>query len=535
MNKIKMSVKAKLLSVLLIPILAMALTCYLSLNLVNTTNNNLQRVLYDHGYNLTYYITNADRDMYQAYSAVQLFLATGDKQALDDYYANLEQVNERVGNTEGVLLKYKDARILNLKAENGNNISTELADAKLQFAEWGGIISELLNDPGEKTVTNELLRVDQFNEARDKLDAAEGIVEDFMKTEVNNSEKAIAASFIKVASISVVLLLLSFFLGFLYISKISSAFKMIQKVMERLTDGDLTVDPLDLRSKDEIGQVGLAINNMTGKIKELIEKSVSLSQTVATASIEISQNTEEVVRSSTHQASDAQTMTTLVAELSMAVTSVAQNAERASSMYQQTVGISTENMRVVDASINEMNAASQQMIKLQEDSKKIGNILDLIDDIAEQTNLLALNAAIEAARAGEHGRGFAVVADEVRKLAERSGEATRQISQIIETMQENTAKSVAAVGLGVQSSLDAAAAFDKIKGIVNETAQLITEIAAASEEQAAQADDVLQSVQSIAAASQEVCACAEETSASSHALVDSTALLNESLEAFRMS
>lgn len=535
MSKMKMSVKAKLMSVLLIPILAMALTSYLSLNLVNSTNNNLQRVLYDHGYSLTYYMINADRDMYQAYSAVQLFLATGDARALDDYHANLAQVSERVGTAEEILKKYNDPRIMNLKAEDGNSISTELSDAKVQFAEWAGIISELLNDPGEKKVTSELLRVDQFNEARDKLDSASGIVEVFMETEVKNSEKVIAYSFIKVAAVSLALLILSFILGFLYIRKISAAFKMIQKVMERLIEGDLTVDPLDLRSKDEIGHVGLAINNMTGKIKGLIEKAVSLSQTVATASLEISQNTEEVVRSSTHQAGDAQTMTTLVSELSMAVTSVAQNAERASSMYQQTVGISTENMRVVDASINEMNAASQQMIKLQEDSKKIGNILDLIDDIAEQTNLLALNAAIEAARAGEHGRGFAVVADEVRKLAERSGEATRQIAQIIETMQENTAKSVAAVGLGVQSSLDAAAAFDKIKGIVNETAQLITEIAAASEEQAAQADDVLQSVQSIAAASQEVCACAEETAASSHALVDSTALLNESLEAFRMS
>lgn len=530
-----MSVKAKLLSVLLIPILAMALTSYLSLGLVNSSRNNLERVLYDHGYSLIDYMLNADRDMYQAYSAVQLYLATGDEKLLDDYKSNLSQVNERIGKSEEIINKYHDPQILDIKGENNSKITENLANSKVQFNDWAGIIDQVLAAPGEKKVTNELLRVDQFNEARDKLDSASGIVETFMTAEVQKSEEDIYNSFIKVLAISVALLALSFILGFLYIRKISAAFKLIQNVMERLTGGDLTVEPLDLRSKDEIGQVGLAINNMTGKIKSLIEKTVSLSQTVTTASREISQNTEEVVRSSTHQANDAQTMTTLVSELSIAVTSVAQNAEKASVMYQQTVGISTENMRIVDASINEMNAASQQMGKLQEDSKKIGNILELIDDIAEQTNLLALNAAIEAARAGEHGRGFAVVADEVRKLAERSGEATRQIAQIIETMQENTVKSVAAVGLGVQSSLDAATAFDKIRGIVNETAQLISEIAAASEEQAAQADDVLQSVQSIAAASQEVCACAEETSASSHDLADSTVMLNESLEAFRIS
>ncbi|MEK4326114.1 methyl-accepting chemotaxis protein [Paenibacillus sp. FSL R7-0312] len=535
MKKLKMTVKTKLLSILLIPILAMALTSYLSLNLVISSDNNLKRVFYDHGYNLTSYMLNADRDMYQAYSAVQLHLATGDEKAVADYRENIAQVAERIGKAEDILKTYNDRRILDLRSEAGSDILRELGEARMLFVEWTGIIDQLLQSPGENKVTNELLRVDQFTEARDKLDSASGIVEAFMVNEVKGSEDSIHLSFIKVAAVSVALLMTSFILGFLYIRKIGSAFKMIQIVMERLTAGDLTVEPLNLKSKDEIGQVALAINNMTGKIKGLIEKSVTLSHTVSTASREISMNTEEVVRSSTHQANDAQTMTMLVSELSMAVTSVAQNAERASTMYQQTVGISTENMRIVDASINEMNAASEQMNKLQEDSKKIGNILDLIDDIAEQTNLLALNAAIEAARAGEHGRGFAVVADEVRKLAERSGEATRQISQIIETMQENTVKSVSAVGLGVQSSLDAAAAFDKIKGIVGETAQLITEIAAASEEQAAQADDVLRSVQSIAAASQEVCACAEETAASSHDLVDSTAQLNESLAAFRMS
>jgi methyl-accepting chemotaxis protein len=89
------------------------------------------------------------------------------------------------------------------------------------------------------------------------------------------------------------------------------------------------------------------------------------------------------------------------------------------------------------------------MTQLEEDSNKIGQIIEVIDEIAEQTNLLALNAATEAARAGEQGRGFAVVADEVRKLAERSGEATKQITAIIKGMQENTLKSVSAVSDGV--------------------------------------------------------------------------------------
>ncbi|WP_195724501.1 methyl-accepting chemotaxis protein [Paenibacillus monticola] len=537
MSKLNNSVRVKLLSVLLIPILALVVTSYLSLSLVKSSNHNLKRVLYDNGYQLTNYMINADRDMYQAYSAVQLYLSTGDKLALDDYHTNVSQINERLGNAEGILNSYNDPRMLDLKSENGNNIQKNIADATAQFNEWVGIIDTQLLAPVGKSasVTNELLRVDQFSEARENLDSGTSIVEIFMDQEVKNSEHSISRSLTTVISISITLLLLSFIMSYIYIGRISKAFKMIREVMEKLANGDLTAQPLKLRSKDEIGQVAEAINNMTEIIKALIGKIIGLSQSVSIASKEISMNTEEVVKSSTYQANDAQTMTLLVQELTLAVASVAHNAEKASTMYKQTADITSDSMHVVDASINEMNAASVQMTNLQRDSKKIGNILSMINDIADQTNLLALNAAIEAARAGEQGRGFAVVADEVRKLAERSGEATRQIAEIIDTMQENTVKSVSAVETGVRSSLEAALAFKKIKEMVNDTAQFITEIAAASEEQAVQADDVLQSVQSIAAASQQVSACAEQTAASSHNLVESTVQLNKSLEAFRIS
>lgn len=156
MKKLKMTVKTKLLSILLIPILAMALTSYLSLNLVISSDNNLKRVFYDHGYNLTSYMLNADRDMYQAYSAVQLHLATGDEKAVADYRENIAQVAERIGKAEDILKTYNDRRILDLRSEAGSDILRELGEARMLFVEWTGIIDQPLQSPGENKVTNEI-------------------------------------------------------------------------------------------------------------------------------------------------------------------------------------------------------------------------------------------------------------------------------------------------------------------------------------------------------------------------------------------
>lgn len=152
------------------------------------------------------------------------------------------------------------------------------------------------------------------------------------------------------------------------------------------------------------------------------------------------------------QATAAQTMNELFRELSEAINSVAQSAEQASELSDHTMRIAQDGGAVVTDSIQGMTLLNNQMSRLEEGSDKIGEIIAVIDDIAKQTNLLALNAAIEAARAGEQGRGFAVVANEVRKLAERSSEATKQVTDIIKEMQKNTQHSVKAVVEGVAFS-----------------------------------------------------------------------------------
>lgn len=304
-------------------------------------------------------------------------------------------------------------------------------------------------------------------------------------------------------------------------------------LMVKMAGGDLR-DNMTVKSRDEFGKLADAVNAMITSLRKLIGSTVESAQNVAASSQEISATIEQISDGSQSQAQSAQNISELTQELSKAINEVAKNAELVSELSAETKLGAEEGSRSVRESSVGMNKLSEKMGILEQDSHKIGEIIEVINEIAEQTNLLALNAAIEAARAGEQGRGFAVVADEVRKLAERSSEATKQIAHIIRGMQQNTVLSVQAVSEASVLSDKTEVLIEGILTRVNETSQQITSIAAACEEQAAQTNEVLLSVESIAAGSQEAAAAAEETSASSQMLAKLADELNESAATFKL-
>ncbi|NRF96070.1 methyl-accepting chemotaxis protein [Paenibacillus frigoriresistens] len=330
-----------------------------------------------------------------------------------------------------------------------------------------------------------------------------------------------------------VAILIGILLVFWIVRSITSPLQQLMSITEKIAGGDLT-EEVAIRSKDELGQLSASVNHMVHNLRDLIGGVISSSQNVAAASEQISATTEEIAGGSSAQAQAAQNMQGMFGELSTAIQSVAESAEGAAELASKTTSIAHDGGNIVKKSVESMNQVSLQMTRLEGDSSKIGEIIEVIDDIADQTNLLALNAAIEAARAGEQGRGFAVVADEVRKLAERSGEATKQITAIIKGMQENTHRSVTAVSDGVNQTQETGQAFERIIEMINQTEQKVNEIAAASEEQAAQSSEVMHSIESISSASQEAAAASEETAATSQSLAQLAEKLNKSVSTFKI-
>ncbi|MFC4598526.1 methyl-accepting chemotaxis protein [Cohnella hongkongensis] len=327
--------------------------------------------------------------------------------------------------------------------------------------------------------------------------------------------------------------LLCVLLGLFISGMISTSLNKVVRLVSKVADGDLR-ETCDLDSKDEIGKLGGAVDTMVLKLRATVGTILAHSENLAAASQQISASSEEIAGNNANQANSAQAISELFKDLSAAIHSVAQNTETASDLSGEAIRVAREGGEVIRSSMDSMNAVSDQMSRLEEDSQKIGDIIEVIEDIADQTNLLALNAAIEAARAGDQGRGFAVVADEVRKLAERSTDATKQITVIIKGMQQNTNASVSSVQESVDLSRKTGEAFRNIASMVNDAGTKVEEIAAASEEQAAQASNVLTAVESISAATEEAAAASEETATTAQSLAQMAVELQRSVAIFRV-
>ncbi|MEM6749419.1 MAG: methyl-accepting chemotaxis protein [Planctomycetota bacterium] len=291
--------------------------------------------------------------------------------------------------------------------------------------------------------------------------------------------------------------------------------KPVKALIHRVRDiaegeGDLT-QRLEVRSKDELGQLAGWFNHFIAKVHDVIAEVVGTTEDVAAASTQIASSSEQIAGGMNEQSQQITQVSAAVEEMSASVIEVAKKSADASGASEQAGRAADEGGEVIRETITDMGAisdavasSSSQVESLGKRGEEIGEIVSVINDIADQTNLLALNAAIEAARAGEHGRGFAVVADEVRKLADRTTKATEEIGQSINAIREETAGAVDQMGqsaervsAGVERAEQSGDSLRKIVASAKEVSSMIQSIAAAAEEQSAAAEQVSCNIESI--------------------------------------
>lgn len=393
----------------------------------------------------------------------------------------------------------------------------------------------------ESTKGNRDRAYEIFGDTHSKFIETRSSIEEIVKfnwEQANKSEEEVEDVYKQSSLITLGIIFLGSVIGILtaiiLTRNITKPLVAVTNNIEQVSQGNLLIDPVHIKNKDELGLLASSINLMVVGLHEMISHVLNASHSVAASAEQISTSTEEIASSSSLQSQNSQVAGEQFRELSQAIDSVAHNAETAANMTNQTKIMAQEGSNTILASVASMKQLDSQMDLLQGDSGKIGEIIEVINDIADQTNLLALNAAIEAARAGEQGRGFAVVADEIRKLAERSGEATKQIATIIKGMQENTRQSVEAVSKTMVLSQQTGEMFEAIVAKVVDVASQVNEIAAAGEEQSAQTETVLDAVEAIAGSSHEVASAVEETAVSIQSLAKLAENLSDYVSKFKL-
>lgn len=351
--------------------------------------------------------------------------------------------------------------------------------------------------------------------------------------------------YISTAILAILLLAIAFGVGKIIVRPLRQSNEAVKQIAEG--GGDLT-KRVDIKSSDEIGKMAQNVNKMLDAYSVMIKNIISSAGNVVVTVDSLKEKTHKSVEGAQNQAKQASHIATAAEEMTQTITDIAKNASVASETSIKAMDTATKGKEVADGAVNSVGRVYTSTVelasmvdKLNNRANEIGDIVTVIKDIADQTNLLALNAAIEAARAGEQGRGFAVVADEVRKLAERTIKATAEISGKISAVQgesEQTMKSMSEASAEVTKATEYIRQVGEFLNYIVEKVQKvrdqITQIATAVEEQSAASEEVAGNIEKTSAISREMEAMSEEIMREVNSLLHIADELKSSTSGFKV-